>query len=380
MKKLCLVIIVSLLFFSFCVSAKAKDTGFADDGVNTYENESESYKKQLLSILPELAYEKIGDKLKGGDVASLVGVDYLASLAFDALRSEGGSAAKSFCTLLAFVVFFALLSFFRDSLGQDSAESAEGMLLVISALVVCRTFAGSVEMAYSYITSAREFTASLVPITAGLYMMGGNTAAAVSSSAGAGAALLCIESLCDIALPTLIRTSLALTLVGSISTNVSYSMVCKSVRNTYVGVLGFFTTILAISLSFGNLIASASDSVAARAVKYAIGNMLPIVGGTVNSVYGTLSASVTLIKSTLGVSAVVAILVITLPVLVNLLLVRLSLNVCSDIAQMLDCSKISKLYSDFRAVYDLALAAVVFVSLVFIIIVSVFLKCASAIA
>lgn len=138
--------------------------------------------------------------------------------------------------------------------------------------------------------------------------------------------------------------------------------------------------ILSVSMSFGQTLASSSDSVAARTVKFAIGNMIPVVGGTVNSAYGTLAASLSLIKSTVGASSVAALLLITLPVIIYLLLLRLSLNICASGADMLGCAKIGKLYTDFRTVYDLALAAVVFCAILFIIIISLFVKCAWAVS
>ena len=168
-------------------------------------------------------------------------------------------------------------------------------------------------------------------------------------------------------------------LSGSIGKNVNYSVICKQIKNTYMTLLGFFTMVLSASLSFGSAISSAADTVAARAVKYAIGNMIPIVGSTVSSSYGTLSASVSMIKNTVGVSSIIALAVITIPVIVRLMFVRLSLNICTTAAEILGCDRIGKLYNDFSSVYDLVLSAVVFVSLVFIIICSVFLRSAVAI-
>ncbi len=372
MKKLALIVALLLCLPFFACRVRASE-------INTTMPDEEKLVDNLLEALPDLAYEKIGDKLKDGDTSALVGVDYLATLVFDAVRNEGGSVARNACVLLSFVIFYALLSFFCDGVGQGFHKMSTDVLVIICAVCTCRMFSGCVEMAYAFISDAAQFTRSLIPITTSLYLMGGNSATALNASAGASASLLCIESLCDVALPFLIRTMLALTLVGCIGTSAPYNSLCKSVRNTYLGVLGFFTMVLFCALTFGNIVSSAQDSVAARAVKYAIGSSLPIVGSTVNSAYGTLSASVSLIKSTVGVSSLVAIGVISLPVIIRLMLLRLALNICADIAQMLDCSRIGKLYSELRAVYDLALSAVVFVALVFVIIISVFLKCASAI-
>ncbi len=337
------------------------------------------YVQEFLSSLPTLAEEKIGDAVREGDVSQLVSVEYLASLAFDGFFSGIDAGAGDFFILLALTLLFAAFSLLRENVNENIGKTAENVFLVVVALTVYRLFSDGVSMAYSFVADAKNFVNSLIPITTGLYLMGGNTATAVSSGAGAGAALVCIENLCSLALSPLICVTFSLSLIGSIGKNVNYGVICRQIKNAYMSLLGFFTMVLSASLSFGNAISSAADTVAARAVKYAIGNMIPIVGSTVNSSYGTLSASVSMIKNTVGVSAIIALAIITLPVIVRLLFVRISLNICTTAAEMLGCDRIGKLYTDFRSVYDLVLSSIVFVSLVFVIIFSVFLRSAVAI-
>ena len=365
LKKILTVVALALFFCLFGVHALAAEVG--------------EYTDKLISALPALAEEKIGQSIRDGDISSIVSVEYLATLAFDAFFGEVGFAFKDACVLLSLVAFFAVLSFFKDSLGEGAWKTAENILLLIAALAVYRTFADGVEMAYAYIEDAKNFSNAIIPVTTAVYLAGGNATTAVSAGAGAGAALVCVENLCAIAMPMLLRVSMSLTLIGSIGGNASYGVICKNVRNAYMSLLGFVTMILTAALSFGSLVSSAADSAAARTVKYAISNALPIIGGTVNSVYGALSASISVIKSTVGVSSVVALAVITLPVLARLIFIRVSLNVCSCFAEIFDCSRIGRLYSDFRAVYDLALCAVVFVFIVFVVVISAFLRCSTAI-
>ena len=362
-KKIIVVLLFLLTFCRFSVQAVT----------------AEEYTEGILSVLPSVAEEKIGEKIRSGDISSIVSVEYLATLAFDSFLGEMRFAAKDTCTLLSFVAFFAVLSFFKDSLGEGVWRTAEGVLLVAAAMTVYRTFSDGVEMAYSYIADAASFSNALMPITASVYLAGGNAATAVSAGAGAGAALVCVENLCADALPVLLRASVALTLIGSVGANASYGVICRGVRNAYTGVLGFFAVILTAALSFGSLVSSAADSAAARTVKYAIANAVPVVGGTVNSAYGALSASISVIKSTVGVSGVVALIIITLPVLARLILMRISLNICASGAQLIELPRISRMYSDFCAVYDLALSAVVFVFVVFVVLISAFLSFSSAI-
>ena len=365
MKRIAAFAIVLLLFFLF--------------PHKVYAEKEKDYVQEFLSVLPTLAEEKIGDAVRDNEVSELVSVEYLARLVFDSFFSGVDEGAGDFFILLSLTVFFAVFSLLRENINENIGKAAENILLVVTALTVYGLFSDGVDMGYSYIKDAKSFGNSLVPITMGIYLMGGNAATAVTASAGAGAALICIENLCSLALSPLLRVSFSLSLIGSIGKNLNYGVICKQIRNAYMTLLGFFTMVLSASLSFGSVISSSADTVAARTVKYAIGNMIPIVGGTVNSSYGALSASVSMIKNTVGVSAVVALAIITIPVIVRLLLIRISLNVCATVAELLGCDRIGKLYTDFRSAYDLMLSAVVFVSLIFVIICSVFLRSAVAI-
>ena len=352
---------------------------FCATSVHASASELDEYTSKLFDALPPLAQESVGQALREGELASVVSAEYLAEMLVRSFSSGISQSGADFFVLLSFVVFYFALSLFRTNVGEGACRAAECVLLTLASLAIHASFFDGVELACSYVEDVRTFENSLIPITAGLYLMGGNTATAVTASTGAGAALVFIENLSSQVIPTLTRVSFALVMIGTLGSNSGYSAICKSVRNAYMSILGFFTMILSASISFGVTLSSGADSVAARTLKYAIGNIIPIVGGTVNSAYGTLAASVSLIKNTVGVSSIVALIVITVPVVVRLLVIRLSLNLCSVVSELLGCARIGKLYTDFRAVYDIALSGVVFVFVVFLIVISIFLKCAVAI-
>ncbi|MBE6695231.1 MAG: hypothetical protein E7587_02145 [Ruminococcaceae bacterium] len=347
---------------------------------SAYESGQETF-SELIDILPDEVRDRIEPSLRENKVSELLRAEFLLDAVISCFCGEITSIGSILCTLLALTVFFAVASMIKTGIGNESiGKIVDNALLIASALAVYSLFSSGLTRVYTYIEDIKRFQNGLIPIMTGLYFSGGNTATAISASAGVGAALVMTENLCARTLPVLVKVCFALTLIGAVGAEINYSALCRSVRNLYMTLLSFFTMILSISMSFGQALASSADSVAARTVKFAIGNMIPIVGSTVNSAYGTLASSLSLIKSTLGASSIVALLLLTLPVIIYLLLLRLSLNICASVSDMLGCAKIGKLYTDFRTVYDLALAAVIFCTLVFIIIISLFVKCAWAVA
>lgn len=348
--------------------------------VNAYESGEEAI-SDFIDVLPDGARDKIEPSLRENKISELLSAEFLFEAVISCFCGEITGIGSVLCTLLALTIFFSVASMIKTGTGNESmGKITDNALLILSSLAVYTLFSSGLTRVYTYIEDIKKFQNGLVPIMTGLYFSGGNTSTAISASAGVGAALVMTENLCAKTLPVLIKVCFALTLIGAIGADINYSALCKSVRNLYMTLLSFFTMIFSVSMSFGQVLSSAADSVAARTVKFAIGNMIPIVGSTVNSAYGTLAASLSLIKSTVGASSVIALLIITLPVIIYLLLLRASLNVCASFSDMLGCARIGKLYTDFRTVYDLALAAVVFCTLVFVIIISLFVKCAWAVA
>ena len=368
-RKAIVLFIIFALFFSFTINSHAE------------EEIKEKSISDFIDILPSEVRDEIEEPLLEDRVFDIISPEFLLNAVLSAFYGECRSVGEVFFTLLALTLFFAVASLLRAGIGSESAAKiSENALMLISALLVYSLLSSSLTRVYGFIEDIKSFENSLVPIMTALYLSGGNTATAVSSSAGVGAALLLIDNLCAQTLPILVKISFALTLINSLGSEISYAPLIKMLKNVYMSVLGFATMILSASISFGTAISSSADSVAARTVRYAISNMLPIVGSTVSATYGTLAASLSVIKSTLGASSIVALLLLFLPIIIYLILIRLSLNVCASFSEMLGYAKIGKLYGDFRAVYDLALSATVFCSLIFFIIISVFLKCSWAVA
>ena len=76
---------------------------------------------------------------------------------------------------------------------------------------------------------------------------------------------------------------------------------------------------------------SAADNLSMRTAKFIIGSAVPVAGGVLSEALGTLTASVSLLKSSVGIYGVVACVVIFLPLLTELFLWRVGLNITSAV-------------------------------------------------
>ena len=140
--------------------------------------------------------------------------------------------------------------------------------------------------------------------------------------------------------------------------------------------LGVASTLAGAGLALQTTIAAAGDSLAMRSAKYAVGSMIPLVGGSIGSALGTLTASLATVKSVVGVSGVAVLLLMTLPVLVYLLLTRLAVSVAGAVAGLFGFSAGEILLAEFRRLFDMLLAMTAAAGVTFMIYFAVFLKVA----
>ena len=138
--------------------------------------------------------------------------------------------------------------------------------------------------------------------------------------------------------------------------------------------------LLTASLGMQSSLSSAQDSLAFRGVRYAVGNFIPFVGGTVSASLQTVAASVSLLKKSLGVGCVLAVLFLLLPLFIELFLVRTLLSLASGAAEMTGASRVAKLFSEIRTVYDMLIALTLLPSILLIFIVTLCVRTVSAVA
>ena len=130
--------------------------------------------------------------------------------------------------------------------------------------------------------------------------------------------------------------------------------------------------LLRASLAFQSILASSADSVAIRTVKYTASSSLPFVGGTLASTLGALHASLSLLRGMLGGSAVIALLALLLPPIIEILLLRIALSLSESLAVFTESAALGEVIRRFRSIMDLSLAALITVSLLFLLLIGVF--------
>jgi stage III sporulation protein AE len=127
-------------------------------------------------------------------------------------------------------------------------------------------------------------------------------------------------------------------------------------------------------LSCKSILSQSNDSISIKTAKLAISSFIPIVGATVNDALRTVVSSITLVKNSCGIIALLAIGLMMLPQIVSLLLFRLLFNITSAMAKCLNCDNECSIIEEASGVCGFLLALVLCTSILFIFAISIMIK------
>ena len=103
-----------------------------------------------------------------------------------------------------------------------------------------------------------------------------------------------------------------------------------------------------------------------RAAKFVAGSTIPVVGGSVSESMRTLSSSISLLRKSFGITGIILIFVLTLPVIILLLLTKTVLGISASAAELLGCDAEKRLLNGVSEIYGCLAAVVTSVSIMFI--------------
>jgi stage III sporulation protein AE len=96
---------------------------------------------------------------------------------------------------------------------------------------------------------------------------------------------------------------LSLALIGACEGGPRLAGLLSGLKKKYTLMLSFFMMLLLAMLSSQTVLGASQDTLAMRSAKFAAGNMIPVVGGSVGETLKTVSGSVAFLKNTVGIGA-----------------------------------------------------------------------------
>lgn len=250
--------------------------------------------------------ERIEELITGDyemDYSSLL--NSVLSLFFD----EAKSLFPVFALVLAVCVFMSIL---ETASGDFLSGGISGIIRYASYSVILILVLTAVIPAISECKEAVEGLKAQIEIFCPVIITlmaasGGSVSAAVYRPAAAFLSGGVCEAVTDIIFPVAILIT-ALSVAGGISGKVSLNGFCKLLKSVNKWVIGVCVTLFSVFLTVQGITSAGYDGISLRALKYAVGSGVPMVGGMLSGGTDLVLAGSALIKNSVGAVAVFAII------------------------------------------------------------------------
>ena len=264
--------------------------------------------------------------------------------------------------LFAALFGIVLLCTLARSAGDNTA-SMSGVFSVVGVLagagMTTAAVSDALDSTLDVLQSASGFMLVFVPAYAGMIaVMGKAATAAAVNTVTLGAAQL-ISQLAVNFLAPVCGTVMGLSVTGAIHPELNISRLAELIKKAAVWGLSLLMTVFMSILSAQTFVRNAADSVLIRTAKFAVSNGVPIVGGTISDAVNTMSASLSLLHSSIGTYGIVVVLAIILPPLITVICYRMALSAAEAVSGVFGIKELAELFKAAGWVMSVIMAVIV---------------------
>ncbi|MBQ7171505.1 MAG: hypothetical protein IJR89_04430 [Clostridia bacterium] len=370
MKKAGTVFFVVLLFFLSAGFARAQEYEYRyspeEEGENDRITEyASAFRETLPEELSEESRELAEAALEGKSELSF---SLLLRKSFFAITREATAPLRLLSLLLALLIVLSLFRSLGKSAEGNAGVAASFRLCSVLALSSCvlGTARHTVAAVRDILSSFNSFLFAMFPVLTSLYASGGKVGEAVAAHSALYLLTSFISDFCVRFILPAGGILTALALAGAVLP-FDLSGFSRWIKRLFSLSLALASAALSAVLAFQTHISAARDGLALRAVRFAAGSFIPVVGASLGEAFRTVAGSLSFLKTTIGWASVAVVLGLLLPVLLSLLLFRFSLGAASACAKAIGCQKESGLMEEISDVFGLYAGVVTAAGSVFIV-------------
>lgn len=288
----------------------------------------------------------------------------IGSIALEQAKSSLATPLKSVSAIIGIILLCALLEGFKVSFSEKTLSGTFGTVSSICiAASVLLPILNLISRAGNLIVASANFMLSYIPIFAAIMVSGGQPVTAGTYNTLVFVMAQGISVIASRTLVPLMSIYLAFCLISSLSPDISFNSVAEFIQKSVTWTLGIILTIFVGLLTVQGVVGNAADTVAIKTVKFAVSGSLPVVGSIISDAANSVQSCVGLLKTTVGAFGIVAAGFIYLPIICEIIIWLLLLNICISIGDVFSLKQISSLLKSAATVIKVLLAAIVTVLL-----------------
>lgn len=366
-----MVFFITILLSSFTVYADTEDaTEYTTEGIYNSQYEQSGADALLQELTPEVKKQlkDIGvTSPSWQELNSMSFFDIFGSI-MNTIQQQSVTPLNCVVKIMGVVMLVALINSVKSSLGSSSLTAVLNSVATLTvSIILIQPVCQTIEYSTTIIKLSADFMLIFIPVMAGIMLTMGQSLQAAGSYTmvmGAGTAVSQISN--NILVP-LLNTFLGISVVSGISQRVNLSGFCELINKVLKWVLTFTMSVFTAILTMQSIISSSADSAGVKATRFAISSFVPLVGGALSEAYQTVRGCMGMLKSGVGVFAILATGTIYLPAIISCLLWLAAINIAIALAGVFDMGDIIKLLKSVTTVINSLIAILLCCMIIFIV-------------
>lgn len=346
MKKTAIFLCALLLFLLIPVSSYSMDYSEEEYNKTLSSYDLSSFEKELdadtYKMLDELGVLDFSyESITGLSFNDIVGL--LKSL----FQKKAELPIKSSVTVLIFI----LLSAFLQSLKVESDDSVNMIYSTATALLVATVvlvkLTSTVSLASMAISVASNFVYAFIPVFCSIVVASGGITTGFSTNT---TLLILAQGLSFISsnvFMPIVNCYLALGVTSSLRYELNLDKLLSSVKKIITTCISFVSGVFVSVLSVKTAVAGRADMLGLRSIRFAINSVVPVIGSSISEGLLSIQAYSSLIKSSVGIVGVMAVVLVFLPSIIEVVLWRISLTLCVIVSDIFGDKSVSAVLNAF---------------------------------
>ena len=296
--------------------------------------------------------------------------EYVSSI----LKASTSYPKRMLFSILFIIIISCVYRCLSHSIKNEGVADVFDMICNASlSLCVFSITVSAFDVVEKYLSTVSDFSMALTPILGGVCISEGKINEGTVMGVGLSVFVSVCQSFMSGFLIPLLKVIYSFTIFTSFTGDTfDLSGILSFLKKLFSISLGFVTTLFLSVLSYQNIIATRSDMLLSKTVRFSLGNIIPVIGGSLAEALKTVSGAFTLIRASVGSVGVGVVLFITLSSVVMLIVDRLILSFLSGVCSLLGVKKQGRYLSDLSTFYASLSALVLCSSLMLIILLSIF--------
>ncbi|MCM1114424.1 MAG: stage III sporulation protein AE [Clostridium sp.] len=307
----------------------------ADDEYNNYLN---SFDLSAFSELDEdtnAFLDELG--LSEFDYDSITNIDIgdFFKNVWNVVIQKTDGPLKSALIVLCFIMLSSFLQSMSSQLNNSEMTSYFNTVtsLIISIFLVSR-LAGCISLACSTIKLCSNFSFAFFPAFCVIVATSGGAATSFSVNTTLLTLSQGLNYLAESLFLPLTNCFLVLGICSGIRQELNIGSLTEALKKFITSIISIISALFVAILSFKTTVASKTDALGLRSARFAINTVVPVIGGTISEGLLSIQSYSSLIKSSVGIVGIIAIVAIFLPSIIEVNMWRFVLSascVCADV-------------------------------------------------